>query len=90
MHVRALVEGDALAFQIGDALDRRILGHQDRLALGCRGLDPGIDELGAGRLGEDRRGFAGGAEIDAARGQGLEQLRAAREFGPFDRNPQRR
>jgi hypothetical protein len=39
--------------------------------------------LGAGGLGEDRRGFADGAEIDAADVQAFEQHRARRKFRPF-------
>src|SRR5215813_11992565 len=49
-------------------------------SLGTRIASP----LGAGGLGEDRRRLAGGAEIDAAGGERLQELRAAGELGPFD------
>ena len=68
---RALGHGHLLAGQIGGGLNRRIGGHDDRL--GARGgfAGQGVDEIGAGRLGEDRRRRAGGAEVDGCRRSAL-------------------
>ena len=83
--VRALVEGDVLALEVGDRLERAVGGDEDRLGPRRRRLVPDIDQRRAGRLGEDRRRLAGGAEVDGADIQPLEELRAGRELRPLDR-----
>ena len=83
MHVGALVQGDLLALQLAHRLQRRVLGHQNRLAGRRRRLMRHVQQVGTGGLGEDRRRFAGGAEVDRADVQPLEQLRAAGKFGPL-------
>ena len=82
MDVRALVERDLLALEIGDGLDRAVLGHEDRLARGRGRLMRDIDERRAGGLREDRRRFAGIAEIDGADIDRFEQLRPGGELRP--------
>ena len=88
--VRALVERDLLALQVGHRLERRILRHEDRLALRRRRLVGDVDEVGAGRLREDRRRLADRAEVDRADVERLEQLRAGRELGPLHLDALRR
>ncbi|MCY1291449.1 hypothetical protein D9M70_406360 [compost metagenome] len=83
VHVGALVQRDLPALELGDGFDRRILRHQDRLAGRRRRLVGDVEQVGAGGLGEHRRGLAGDAEVDAADIQPFEQLRAAGEFGPL-------
>ncbi|MNP18373.1 hypothetical protein D3C76_1108560 [compost metagenome] len=83
MHVGALVQRDLLALELGDRRNRRILLHQDRLAGRRRRFVGHVEQVGAGGLGEDRRGLAGDTEVDAADVQSFEQLRAAGEFGPL-------
>lgn len=82
MDIRALVQGDLLALEIADRLDRAVLRHQDRLTARRRRLMRHIDEGRAGGLREDRRRLAGRAEIDGAHIQPLEELRSRRELGP--------
>ncbi|MNP35350.1 hypothetical protein D3C76_1286780 [compost metagenome] len=42
-----------------------------------------VEQIGAGRLSEHGRCFAGDAEVDGADVQPFEQLRATGEFGPL-------
>ena len=90
LDVRALVERDLAALQAGDVGHREVLRDQDRLARRCGRLVADIEQGRAGGLGEDRRRLAGGAEVDGADVQRLQQLRAARELGPGDRPAFRR
>ncbi len=77
-----LGETDTLALQIGDRADRRILRHQDALAVGD-GLARGIDDRRSGGLGEHRRGIADRAEVDTADVHRLHHRRARGELDPF-------
>ena len=71
-----------MPFSSATDLDRAVLGHKDRLARRGRRLVADVDQRGARGLGEDRRGFAGGAEIDRADIERFEELRSGRELGP--------
>ena len=82
VNVGALVQRDLLAFQIGDRIQLAVLRHQDRLALRRRRLIGDILDRRAGGLREDRRRFAGVAEIDRADIERFEQRRAGRKFRP--------
>ena len=82
MDIRALVEGDLLAAQIGDGFERTVLRDQDRLALRGRRIVGKIDQRRAGSLRKDRRRFAGDAEIDRADIERFEERRSRRKFGP--------
>ena len=85
MDIRAFVQRDLLALEVGDGLQRAVLGDQDRLGFGRRWLVAHIDEGSAGGLCEDRRGLASRAEVDRADVECLEQLRPGRELRPLDR-----
>ena len=84
VHVRALVQGDLPALQVGHA-QRRILApgwprwRAPRLAAH-------VHQRRACRLGEDRRGLAHRAEVDRAHVQAFQQLRAGGELGPLHRH----
>ena len=82
MDVRALVQGDLLAAQIGDGLDRAVLGDEDRLAERCRRLVGDVEEIRVVGLPEDRRRLPGRAEIDGPGIQRLQQRRPRGELGP--------
>ncbi len=84
MNVRALVQRYLLALEVGDALDRAVGLHEDRLAFRCRRLMGDVDERRACSLCEDRRCFTGRAEVDGANVQPFEKLRSCRKLRPFD------
>jgi hypothetical protein len=86
----ALLEADALALQVGQRADRRIGRHQDRRTGGLGRLEAGVPDVLARGLREDGRRVAGEAEVEAADGQRLEDLRAGRELDPLRRTPGRR
>ena len=83
MHVRALVERDLLALEVGDGLDRAVLRDEDRLAAGGRRLVRHVEQRSAGGLSEDRRRFTGIAEVDGADVHRFEQLRPAKNYLPY-------
>ena len=82
VNVGALVQRDLLALEVGDRLDLAVLRHQDRLALRRRRLIGDILDRRARGLREDRRRFAGVAEIDRADIERFEQRRAGRKLRP--------
>lgn len=57
MHVGALVQGDFPALQLGHRPNRRVLRQEDRLAGRRRRFVGHVEQVGAGGLGEYRRGF---------------------------------
>ena len=65
-------------------MNRAALRHQDHLRLGLGRLRADIDQIGAYRLGKDRRNIAGTADINAADVQRLQHLRTGRELNPRD------
>ena len=89
MDIGPLVQRDAAAAQIGDAVDRRACQNDHRLAVRRRRLNPDIHDRHAGGLAEDGRRVAGDAEIDAVRPHRLQQSRAAQKLGPGDAHVQR-
>ena len=86
MRARTLGDADLLAAQIRKRLDRRILGHDDRLPIAARRNYRDIVDIGVSGLRKDRRSVAGVTIIHAARIDGFQQRRAKGEFDPFDRN----
>ncbi len=89
MRARSLAEGDALAFEIGQRVNRRILRHDNRLGVAVRFHRGDVAYLGAAGLREDRRGVADIAEIDAADIDGLQQRRTELEIDPLDLDAER-
>ena len=85
VHVRALVERDPAALQIGHRFQRRILAHHHGLGGGRGQVVGDVDHVGTRRLREDRRRFADIAEVDAADVERFEHLRPAGEFDPSHR-----
>ncbi|CAM2143891.1 conserved hypothetical protein [Paraburkholderia tropica] len=90
VHVRAFIQGHALAAQIGDRANRRILRDHDGFALRRGRLAGDIDEIHAASLRENRRRLANRADIDRARIEAFEQLRTAGELQPLHRKTERR
>ena len=82
MRAGSLGEADALALEVGNGLDCRVLRHQDARSVDD-GLGRGIDDRRTRGLGENRRGIADCAVIDAADIHRLHHRRARREFDPF-------
>ncbi len=76
-------DGDFLAFQVAQLLDRRVFAHHDGLGRRRGGFLGEVGELGLGGLGEDRHGVSDvGADVYVAHVQGFEQGQAAGEFVP--------
>src|SRR4051794_28052623 len=84
MCARSLAEGDTLAFEVGDRLDRRVLGNDDRLIVAVRFDGGHVSYPRATGLRENRRGIADEAEVDSADIEGLEQRRTELEIHPLD------
>ena len=84
VNVRAFVQRDFLALQVGDGLERAVLGDQDRFGFRRRRFVADIDERRSRGLREDRGRFTGSAEIDGPDIECLEELRPRRELGPLN------
>ena len=72
-----------LPFRSATEFELAVLRHQDRFALRRRRLIGDILDRRARGLREDRRRFAGVAEIDGADIERLEQRRPGRKFRPY-------
>ncbi|CAM2160384.1 hypothetical protein PT2222_70367 [Paraburkholderia tropica] len=90
VHVRSLVQGDFLALEFGNGLDRRLLADHQTFGVGRRHFVGGVDKVRAGGLRENRRRFAHVTEIDRADVQAFEQLRPRRELVPRQLDAERR
>ena len=71
-----------MPFEVGDAFNVAVFRHQNHFGLRFGRLNANIDEVRSRRLGEYRRNITRAAEIDTADVQGLQHLRASREFHP--------
>src|SRR5580698_781434 len=89
MRAGSLAEGDALAFEIRQRLDRRVPRNNDRLRIAIR-LDGGdVSNSGASRLRENRRSIADIAEVDATGVDCLKQRRSDLKIDPLDLDAKR-
>src|SRR5205823_3532777 len=84
VNIGTLVEGDLLAFEIGNALERAVFGNQNRLALWRRRLMCDIDERRARGLGKYRRRLADRTKINGADIEPLEKLGTGGKLRPLD------
>ena len=50
-----------MAFEVGDAFDLAVFGHQNNLCLRLRGLNANVNQIRPGSLRKDRRDIAGAA-----------------------------
>ncbi|MDT4865940.1 hypothetical protein FQZ97_1007700 [compost metagenome] len=76
---------DLLAFQVGDAAQRRVAPHDDRLGTWRRCFLGEIGELCASRLGEHRHGVGDiGGQVDIADVECFQQRLAVGELVPAD------
>jgi hypothetical protein len=78
------LQRDAPALEVGQGAQWRVGGHEDGRAFGLGRLRAHIQQVTARGLGKDRRRISGQAEVQAACGQGLQQLRPGRELQPAD------
>src|SRR3954470_17487999 len=89
MRTGSLAEGDTLAFEIGDRLDRRVLRNDDRLVVAVRFDGGHVSYPRAAGLRENRRGIADEAEVDGADIDGFEQRRTELKIHPLDLDAER-
>ena len=83
VHVRALVQRDLFALQMGERFNRAILRDEDGLASWGGGLVGHVNEGRAGRLRKNRR-VSPVLPNRWRRLQGFQKLRACRKLGPGD------
>ena len=82
MGARRFGDGDLLARQTRDVLDRGSSWNNDRLTVAARRNRSGVEQVGARRLREDRRQVAGIAVVDRSGSKRFEQRGAKSELHP--------
>ncbi|MNX97950.1 hypothetical protein D3C86_1303340 [compost metagenome] len=84
MGAGAALEGNLLAFQVFERLQRRILLHEDGRPTGRSLVGADVTQIAAGGLREKRRHIASRANIKRACAKRFEKRRPGGEFRPPD------